>query len=53
MREPAPPNPDIPGILIAQSIVVKYAEEYIIVEPIDSRRILARMLLEAVELGAR
>jgi hypothetical protein len=37
MRELAPPKSDIPTILIIQSIAVEYAEEYIIVEPMDSR----------------
>ena len=37
MRELAPPKSDIPTILLIQSIAVEYAEEYIIVEPMDSR----------------
>ncbi|KAH9054859.1 hypothetical protein EDB87DRAFT_1580228 [Lactarius vividus] len=35
MRELAPPKSDIPSILLIQSIAVEYAEENIIVEPID------------------
>jgi hypothetical protein len=37
MRELAPPKLEIPKAFIVQSIVVEYAEEYIIVEPMDSR----------------
>jgi len=37
MKELAPPKLDIPSILLIQSIVVEYDEEYIVVEPIDSR----------------
>ena len=37
MRELAPLQLDIPGILVIQSIVVEYAQEYIILERIDSR----------------
>ena len=37
MRELAPPKSDIPTILLIQSIAVEYAQEYIIVEPMDSR----------------
>ncbi len=51
VRELAPPKSDIPSILLIQSITVEYTEEYIIVEPMDYCRTLARML-EAVELGA-
>jgi hypothetical protein len=36
MRELAPQKPDIPMMLIVQSIAVEYAEEYIGVEPMDS-----------------
>ena len=35
MREVAPPESDVPGILVIQSIVVKYTEEYIIHKDID------------------
>jgi hypothetical protein len=37
MRELAPQILEIPKILIIQSITVEYAEEYIIVKPMDSR----------------
>ena len=37
MREPAPPKLVIPAVLLIQSVVVEYAEEYIVVEPMDSR----------------
>jgi hypothetical protein len=37
MGELEPPKSAIPIILIIQSIVVEYVEEYIIVEPMDSR----------------
>ena len=36
MRELAPPKSLIPTILVIQSIVVEYTEEYIILECIDS-----------------
>ena len=37
MRELAPQKSGIPMMLIVQSIVVEYVEEYIIIEPMDSR----------------
>ncbi len=37
MRELAPPKSHFPSILLMRPIVVEYAEEYIVVEPIDSR----------------
>ena len=37
MGEPAPPKSVIPAVLFVQSIAVEYAEEYIVVEPMDSR----------------
>ena len=37
MRELAPQKLEIPKMLIVQSIAVEYAEEYIIVEPMDGR----------------
>ena len=37
MRKFAPPISDIPSILLVQSIAVEYVEEYILVEPMDSR----------------
>ena len=33
----APQKPDIPMILVIQSIAVEYVEKYIIVEPMDGR----------------
>ena len=36
MGKPAPQKSTIPMALIIQSIAVEYAEEYIIVEPMDS-----------------
>jgi hypothetical protein len=39
MRELAPQKSDIPILLCIQSIKVEYAKEYIIVEPMDSRRL--------------
>ena len=36
-RELAPPKSVIPAILLIQSVAVEYAEEYIIVETINSR----------------
>lgn len=38
MRNLAPPKSDIPSIVVVQSIVVEYAEEYVIVKRIDSRK---------------
>ena len=37
VRELAPPKLVIPTIAITHSIAVEYVEEYIIVEPMDSR----------------
>ena len=37
MRELAPPKSVIPAISLIQLVEVKYAEEYIMVEPMDSR----------------
>ena len=37
MRELAPLKLVIPVVLLNQSVAVEYAEEYIIVEPINSR----------------
>jgi hypothetical protein len=37
VREFAPPKLDIPSILLTQSIVAEYGEEYIVVDRIDSR----------------
>jgi hypothetical protein len=37
VRELAPSKSDIPIILFIQSIAVEYAEEYIVVEPMDGR----------------
>ena len=37
MGEPAPHKSVIPAVLFVQSIAVEYAEEYIVVEPMDSR----------------
>jgi hypothetical protein len=37
MRELAPQKSDIPILLCVQSIKVEYAEEYIIIDPMDSR----------------
>ena len=37
MRELAPQQLEIPKMLVVQSIAVEYAEEYIIVEPMDGR----------------
>ena len=37
MGELAPQKLEIPIILVIQSVVVEYAEEYIIIEPMDSR----------------
>ena len=37
VSELAPPKSDIPTIVLIQSIAVEYAEEYVIVEPMDSR----------------
>ena len=39
MGELAPQKLGIPMILIIQSITIEYAEEYIIVEPMDGSRI--------------
>ena len=36
MRELAPPQSDIPIIGLIHSIAVEYAEEYIVVEPMNS-----------------
>ena len=35
-RELAPPKSDVPSVLLIQSIVAKYAKEYITTERIDS-----------------
>ena len=35
--EPAPHEAVIPTILVVQPIAVEYSEEYIIIEPMDSR----------------
>jgi hypothetical protein len=45
MRELAPPKMVIPVILLFQSIVVEYAREYVIVEPIG-RHVLHRVFWE-------
>ena len=37
LREIAPPKSVIPTVFLIQSVAVEYAEEYIIVEPINSR----------------
>ena len=37
MGELAPQKSEVPKLLIIQSIEVEYGEEYIIVEPMDSR----------------
>ena len=37
VRELAPPKSDIPTVVYIQSIAVEYAEEYVIVEPMDGR----------------
>ena len=39
MRNFAPLKSDVPNVLIVQTIVVEYAEEYIIVERVDSREL--------------
>ena len=39
MRNFAPSKSDVPSVLVIQSIVVEYAEGYIIVERIDSREL--------------
>ena len=35
--EPAPPMLVIPAVFLIQSVAVEYAEEYIVVEPMDNR----------------
>jgi len=37
MRKLAPPESEIPAFLVDQSIVVEYAEEYIVVDRLDTR----------------
>ena len=37
LRELAPPKSDIPFVVVVQSIIVEYIEEYIIVQQMDSR----------------
>ena len=37
VRDPAPPKFLIPAVLLIQSVAVEYAEEYIVVEPMDNR----------------
>ena len=37
VRELAPPKSVIPAVFLIQSVAVEYAEEYIVVEPINSR----------------
>ena len=37
MKELAPPELGIPPIVFIQSIAVEYAEEYVVVEPMNGR----------------